>query len=245
MKTIVILRKKNALKSLREKEFASKIEAMKYIKTIKIKPDEVVFGNYRGGGKLGGKCFFTSLGKKSLWIGEVKHNIKTVKKKAKKATGVGSTPRKRKTVKKKVTGRPKTKGVGSTTTKRKTAKKRVTKKPVLTAEHKKHIASLAGKLINEGLTASTYTKMKARKATLDVVAPVYVRMLITNFSPLIKKEMASIRRVKKAKGVGSTPRKRKPATKAKKRAVGSKKHKVSKPIGATKARKKAKAKKTK
>ena len=59
----------------------------------------------------------------------------------------------------------------------------------LTEDLKKHIDRIAAKLLNEGLTGSSYTKEKAKKATKGVVAPVFVHKMIDGFSPEIKKAM--------------------------------------------------------
>lgn len=63
-------------------------------------------------------------------------SLRSIHRKTKKSSGIGSTPKKRKTAKKKATGSAKRKGVGSTPRKRKTAKKRVTKKQVGNPKHK-------------------------------------------------------------------------------------------------------------
>jgi hypothetical protein len=59
---------------------------------------------------------------------------------------------------------------------------------------KRHITSIAAKLLNEGLTPSGYTKAKAKDKVKDVVAPVFVRKMIDSFSPEIKKEMTNLKK---------------------------------------------------
>jgi hypothetical protein len=60
---------------------------------------------------------------------------------------------------------------------------------LLVFDLQRRISNIAGKLINEGLTSSTYTKAKAKQLTKNVAAPVYVRKMIDSFSPEIVKEM--------------------------------------------------------
>jgi hypothetical protein len=64
----------------------------------------------------------------------------------------------------------------------------------LTEDLKKHINGIAARLLNEGLTGSSYTKAKAKRATKGVVAPVFVHKMIDGFSPEIKKAMIKMRK---------------------------------------------------
>jgi len=54
---------------------------------------------------------------------------------------------------------------------------------------KKVLNRVAAKLYNEGLTYSSYTKNKAKRRLNDVVASVYCKKLVDEFSPEIKAEL--------------------------------------------------------
>ena len=57
-----------------------------------------------------------------------------------------------------------------------------------------HIDKIAGKLLAEGLTPSTYSKPKAKQLTKGVALPVFVHKMIDGFSPDIKKSMSKMRK---------------------------------------------------
>jgi hypothetical protein len=61
-------------------------------------------------------------------------------------------------------------------------------------EVQKKIDMIAGKLLNQGLTPSTYTKAKAKEKTKNVVSPTFVHKMIDGFSPEIKKAMAKMKK---------------------------------------------------
>jgi len=58
---------------------------------------------------------------------------------------------------------------------------------------KDKIKQIAGKLLSEGLTPSTYTKQKAKNATKNVVVRKFVHKMIDMFSPEIKAEMKKMK----------------------------------------------------
>jgi len=61
------------------------------------------------------------------------------------------------------------------------------------------IKMVAAKLVAEGLTASSYTKAKAKRKTARCAAPRYIHLMIDGFSPEIKKAMARIRKQSRKK----------------------------------------------
>ena len=58
----------------------------------------------------------------------------------------------------------------------------------------KYINQIAGKLLAEGLVASNYTKVKAKKLSRGVVGQKFVYKMIDAFSPEIKQAMIKMRK---------------------------------------------------
>ena len=216
MKAIVRLKNKASEKVIREKSFESKKDAMKYIKSIKLKPNEAIFGIYSGGVKWNGANFYSAYGKPTKKAKAAPKKRKT----AKKATGVGSTAKKRKTAKKAT-------GVGSTAKKRKTAKKATGK------------AINSKAVIREDILAQK-EKVPVGRSYYGGKRPLSYRWKGNNFQVFYKSKWQGAESIdfdfintkpkKKATGVGSTAKKRKTT---KKKATGNKTHRISKPMGST------------
>jgi hypothetical protein len=152
-----------------------------------------------------------------------------VKKTVTKKAVAKKKPATKKVVKKKVVAKkkPATKKVvkKKVVTKKKPVKKS-TKKGLngagmpLTTSVELSIERIASKLVNDGsLTASTFTKGKAKKTLSNVANPVYVKKIIDNFPTEIKKEMTLVRRLnlKKATALAGVK-----ARKAKKKVAAKK-----------------------
>ncbi|NTW18165.1 MAG: hypothetical protein HGA42_00525, partial [Nostocales cyanobacterium W4_Combined_metabat2_030] len=122
-----------------------------------------------------------------------------------------------------------------TKTAKKATKKKTVKKPTkkglngagmpLSTSVELSIERIASKLVNDGnLTASTFTKGKAKRTLSNVANPGYIKRIIDNFPTEIKKEMTLVRRsnLKKATALAGV-RARKTKRKSKSVSVKSKK----------------------